>query len=98
MNLPELPLDKANHALYGAAIFNVIFALVTFFHGPYPLYIALGVVALCAMLKEASDAWLNYRATGNPMTGPHGVEALDALATFGGGVLCALPLIVKASV
>ena len=25
MNLPQLPPDKANHALYGALIFNVAF-------------------------------------------------------------------------
>lgn len=87
MNLPELPLDKANHALYGAGI-----ACAVSFYSPE---VAASVVGAAAVLKEASDAWLNYRATGNWRTGPHGVELNDALATMFGGVLVLLPQLVK---
>ena len=87
MNLPELPLDKANHAVYGAAI-----GCVVSFYNPT---LAAAVVAALAVLKEASDAFLNYRATGNWRTGPHGVELNDALATMFGGALVLLPQLVK---
>jgi Fe2+ transport system protein B len=88
MNLPQLPTDKANHAIYGAVIFNVAF------FASHSLAIASGVVAFMAVAKEISDAVINWRATGDPMHGPHGVEFLDAVATCFGGVLAALPLVV----
>lgn len=87
MNLPQLPPDKANHALYGALIFNVAFVVSR------SLAIASGVVAFCAVAKEISDAVINWRTTGSPMHGPHGVEFLDAAATCFGGILVALPLV-----
>jgi hypothetical protein len=88
MNLPQLPPDKANHALYGALIFNVAFM------ASRSLAIASGVVAAFAVAKEISDAVINWRATGKLTQGPHGVEFLDAAATCFGGVLAALPLVV----
>ena len=88
MNLPQLPPDKANHALYGALIFNVAFI------ASHSLLISSVVVAVIAVAKELSDAVINWRATGDPMHGPHGVEFLDAAATCFGGILVALPLIV----
>ena len=88
MNLPQLPPDKANHALYGALIFNVAF------FASHSLAIASGVVAAFAVAKEISDAVINWRATGKLTRGPHGVEFLDAAATCFGGILVALPLIV----
>jgi hypothetical protein len=88
VNLPQLPPDKANHALYGALIFNVAFM------ASRSLAIASGVVAAFAVAKEISDAVINWRATGKLTQGPHGVEFLDAAATCFGGVLAALPLVV----
>ena len=88
MNLPQLPPDKANHALYGALIFDVAFI------ASHSLLISSVVVAVIAVAKELSDAVINWRATGDPMHGPHGVEFLDAVATCFGGILVALPLIV----
>ena len=88
MNLPQLPPDKANHALYGALIFNVAF------FASHSLLISSVVVAVIAVAKELSDAVINWRATGDPMHGPHGVELMDAVATCLGGILVALPLIV----
>jgi len=88
MNLPQLPADKANHALYGALIFNVAFFATR------SLLISSVVVAVCAVAKEISDAVINWRATGKLTQGPHGVEFLDAAATCFGGILAALPLVV----
>lgn len=88
MNLPQLPLDKANHALYGAAI-ALVGAIAGKLLGFPQAYCALGLCAIFAVAKEASDAWLNYRSSGDPKIGPHGVELLDALATIGGGALVA---------
>lgn len=87
MSLPQLPVDKANHAVYGAAIGCVV--------SLYNPIIAGVVVAVLAVLKEVSDAVLNHRATGNWKSGPHGVELNDALATILGGVLVLLPQLVK---
>ena len=86
MNIPQLPADKANHALWGAAIFIVALAIT---RHPWAAIIA---VAGCAAAKELSDAVLNWRATGEPMQGPHGVEFLDFAATCFGGILALLPL------
>jgi hypothetical protein len=89
MNLPQLPADKANHAIYGAVIFDACFLLTK------NLLVSLVVVVVIAVLKEISDAVINWRATGDPMHGPHGVEVLDAVATCFGGVLAALPVVAK---
>ena len=88
MNLPQLPTDKANHALYGALIFSIALIVIQ-----SPIF-AMVAVLIAAIGKEISDAALNWRATGNPMHGPHGVEIFDAVATAAGGVLAALPLII----
>ena len=83
MQLPSLPQDKANHLAYGALI-----ACCFSFIG---LNVAVIAVAAVAVLKELTDAVINYRSTGNPMHGPHGVELLDAVATMVGGALVLLP-------
>jgi hypothetical protein len=87
MNLPQLPTDKANHAIYGAVIFDACFLLTR------SLLVSLCVMAVIAVFKEVSDAFINWRATGDAMHGPHGVEFLDAAATCFGGILVALPLV-----
>jgi len=89
MNLPILPVDKANHAIYGALIF-----IVSFFFS-HSAVIAGCIVVFFAIAKEGSDALINYRSTGDPMHGPHGVEALDALATCFGGILAGLSLFIQ---
>ena len=89
MNLPIFPVDKANHAIYGALIFDACF-LIT-----YSAIVAGCVVAFFAVFKEVSDAIINWRTTGDPMHGPHGVEVLDAAATCFGGVLAALPVVAR---
>jgi hypothetical protein len=89
MNLPQLPQDKANHAIYGALIFIVSFLF------SHSAVIAGCIVVFFALAKEGSDALINYRTTGDPMHGPHGVEVFDALATCFGGILAGLPLVIQ---
>ena len=85
MNLPTIPADKANHAVYGALIFNLALPLTD-------ALVALAIVAAIGVAKEAAD-WLgNHRARAAGLPAPHGVEVLDAIATFAGGLLCFLPL------
>jgi len=84
--LPSLPQDKANHAVYGALIFNAALPLSDAF-------VALALVAVLAVAKEAVDWLSNHRARAAGLPAPHGVEVMDALATLAGGVLCAIPLL-----
>lgn len=83
--LPQLPQDKGNHLVYGAVIFNLALPLTDAF-------VALALVAALAVAKEAADWLSNHRARAAGLPAPHGVEALDALATLAGGFLCFLPL------
>lgn len=83
--LPQLPQDKGNHLLYGALIFNVALPLTD-------ALVALALVAVLAVAKEASDWLSNHRARAAGLPAPHGVEFLDALATLAGGLLCFIPL------
>jgi hypothetical protein len=76
--LPQLPQDKANHFVYGLLIFCVV--------GAYNPWMGLIAAVVAAAAKEASDAYINYRATGSVFKGPHGFEFLDFLATAAGGV------------
>ena len=80
MNLPILPQDKANHAVYGAAI-----AATVSFYSPWW---ALGAVTAVAVGKELSDWWQNRKG------GAHGIELADAVATVAGGLLVLAPQLV----
>jgi uncharacterized membrane protein HdeD (DUF308 family) len=90
MNLPILPQDKANHWVYGGIIYAVAYLLsLAFPIITFPAaYVALAIVALFAVGKEALDAYMN---TKNP--GSHGVELNDALATIAGSIVVAAPLV-----
>jgi hypothetical protein len=81
MNLPSLPQDKANHAVYGA----VIAAIVSL----HSIQLALIVVICVGVGKELSDWWQNRHG------GHHGVEALDVVATVFGGLIVLAPQLVK---
>lgn len=84
MNLFQLPQDKANHFVYGAAIACGISIVST-------PWMALAITSAAAILKEISDAWQNYKSSGDPLIGPHGVELLDAAATISGGAVVVFP-------
>ena len=91
MSIPSLPQDKANHAFWGAAIAAIVSSVAILAHLPSAALIASVVVTVIAFAKEANDAWINYKATGDYMHGPHGVELNDALATMAGGAFVVLP-------
>jgi hypothetical protein len=80
--MPQLPADKANHAVYGALIFLIGFAITR------RMDVSYGLVVLAAVGKEALD-WLSNQRSERPT---HGVEWLDALATCAGG---AVPLLAR---
>lgn len=95
MTLPMMPQDKANHTLYGAAVAlaaqNAALTLAPLvgldLHGLRPKDIGLAAAAVFGVGKEVVDAVLNRMAAARGNAPVHGVEALDALATFSGGVL-----------
>lgn len=82
MTLPYLPQDKANHALYGAAIY-IVGSFAAGIAGSHPQIVGLVLAVFAGVAKEAADWWSN-RLFGEPL---HGVEWQDAAATAGGGVL-----------
>ena len=84
--MPLLPQDKANHAIYGALIFLLAFAIL---RRPDAAY---GLVVAAAAGKEALDWLSNQRAIRAGLTPTHGVEWFDALATCAGG---AVPLLAR---
>jgi hypothetical protein len=55
MNLPQLPQDKANHVVYGIAVY---LAVAPVFGGLY----AIGAVVAVAALKELID-WAGGKGT-----------------------------------
>lgn len=56
MNLPQLPVDKANHFVYGVVLFTVL----AFLRDPlFALWLVIGV----GILKELFD---KVTGTGNP--------------------------------
>ena len=92
MNLPQLPQDKANHALTGAVIFSAALGAATLAAPSHAVLIAGAAVLLAAVGKEISDWVINRRAIARGAQPTHGVELLDAVATCFGGLLAALPL------
>jgi hypothetical protein len=90
---PVIRADWANHYLYGSVIFTVALYILAILVAlpviPAILY-SLAAVAVFAILKEIADAYRNWRATGDPMVGPHGVEVLDSVWTFVGGLNVAI--------
>lgn len=95
MPLPQLPADKANHALYGAALFAVVGGLASHLgHADIAQPAgALGAL-LVACMKEAVDYAINRRAISADLPPPHGVEAADIVATTAGALLCWLATVI----
>jgi hypothetical protein len=94
MQLPQLPADKANHALYGAAVFVIVCALAAHL-GRADIAQPIGALGalLVACAKEAIDIALNRRAIAAGLPPPHGVEAADIVATTAGALVCWLATI-----
>lgn len=92
--IPSLPQDKANHFFYGSLI-GLAFYAAAVKSTPAAAWIALIAVSIIAVGKEAKDAWINYKATGNYKVGPHGVEFWDAVATIAGGAIVTITAVLK---
>lgn len=88
MNLASLVIreDKANHAIDGAAVYAVAAFVGRLLSVPAHREVALGVAFVAGCAKEAADAWLNWRLTGNWRLGRHTVEPWDVGATFLGAL------------
>lgn len=86
MALPTLPADKANHVLYGVAIFAAAAAVGSRLGLPAALS-GVAAAALFGAGKELADWLANRRAIAAGQAPVHGVEFGDALATVGGAVL-----------
>jgi hypothetical protein len=91
--LPQLAADKANHVVYGVAInlaaqkvavtLTLLFGIDT---GLQPKDIGLLASAAFGVGKELVDLALNRIAIARGLKPIHGVEPMDALATFSGGL------------
>lgn len=57
-------------------------------HVLYGVAISMAVAAVAAITKEATDALANRRAVLRNAAKPHGVEALDVVATIAGAGMC----------
>jgi hypothetical protein len=91
--IPSIPADKANHMAYCAALAAVTAsATIATGHAALAPAIADLTVLTVALVKEAHDARINYKTTGNWRTGPHGVEPADVLAGVLGGWAVTMPL------
>lgn len=91
--LPIIPQDKANHAIYGALIFCVIFILSHLSIPHYEMCVASAAVVVAAIAKELRDLWSNIQSKRLNLTPTHGVEVMDAVATIAGGVVVLVPLL-----
>jgi hypothetical protein len=91
MNLPVIAADKANHALYGAAVF-VLVAGAAAQLASVPAPFARGLGLLCAFAAGLAKEWLdrraNKRALQRGQDAPHTVDHADVWATVAGGALC----------
>lgn len=89
MNLPLIPQDKANHAVYGALVFAAAFLVLRHVHQvPSARNVAMAAVLLVALAKELADWWANRVAAAAGLPLQHSVDPLDVLATCAGGALC----------
>lgn len=89
---PVIPQDKANHALYGALVFTVVFTVATFFMLTFTALIAaLAVTAVVAVGKELYDCHVNAKLKKQGLPPAHTVDSMDALATIAGSLIPAVP-------
>lgn len=96
MMLKVIPIDKANHAVYGAVAGALAAVAGVGLGAP------LAAAALCAPAaawlagwgKEQLDRRANEEAAERGEPAPHSVEQADIMATVAGGVLPGLPLLV----
>ena len=86
--LPVLPVDKANHIVYGLLLFALMSGLLML----TPIYRVAQTVAWLSVLaialcKEWWDHLLNLDLAEEGQPPAHGVETLDVLATVAGALM-----------
>lgn len=87
MKLPLIEQRRANHFIYGLAVYLVVTAALVL--TPYRVTAAgIGFVAALAVgvLKEWADRRANARAARRREPLPHGVHAYSAISTMLGGL------------
>lgn len=94
MKLPIIPQDKANHFIYGTAIFAITYMIMINFVFTLTA-VATGMITttLIAVAKELVDYLLNKRLVSMGLRATHGVELFDAVATVSGSVIPTLLLL-----
>ena len=86
-NLPSLPQDKANHAIWGAILAFGVYVVASVLDIPFAAELGLVVAVAAAIFKEVTDKLANIKAAKLGLPAPHGVEFYDAVATAAGGLI-----------
>ncbi|HNB05743.1 MAG TPA: hypothetical protein PKV97_07420 [Thauera aminoaromatica] len=91
MQLPMIPQDKANHAIYGGAI-ALVAAAIAHVAGAreWQAQIALGAACAAGVAKEVADYIVARRQRANGDAVTHGVDGWDAAVTALGGMAVAI--------
>lgn len=88
--LPVVPADKANHFVYGSALFLILGSLAQWAEVPYHLTVAAVAVAAVAIWKEYEDNAMNKSLAEQGQLPAHGVEYADVMWTLAGAAVVAL--------
>lgn len=94
MRIPTLPLDKANHFVWGVLIGLAAFAVAALSGVKFAVVVPVLASFLAGVAKELTDALANKRAEEGGDPPPHSVERKDVLfSTAGGAAVAATALI-----
>jgi hypothetical protein len=103
MQIPLIPLDKANHALYGALAGSLASAFMALVLAPrnwqacaLVAFAALAVAGTLGVFTERRQGKLNAEAVARGEPEPHNVDSRDAAATMLGGFVVSVPWLAAA--
>jgi hypothetical protein len=85
--LPNLPQDKANHAIWGAILAFGVYVIASVLGIAFAAELGLLAAVGAAIAKEVTDKLANIKAAKLGLPAPHGVEVYDAVATIAGGLI-----------
>jgi len=85
--LPNLPQDKANHAIWGAILAFGVYVIASVLNIAFAAELGLFTAVGAAIAKEVTDKLTNINAIKLGLPAPHGVEVYDAVATIAGGLI-----------
>lgn len=95
---PLIPVDKANHLIYGALAFIVVAALACAFGwNDYRLVAGAAGSLAVGVYKEVSDYLANRKAIADGFTPLHEADPTDLAFTAAGGLLAAAAALVGAA-